>query len=88
MGDWNATVQAGIDDNAAQVLGPHTFDRSTLATPHGNDKVDDSRTRFLNFAIDNNMVAANTWFEKPDDTKSHTSCHASNARTPWDQGKI
>ena len=66
LGDFNARVQARITEEEAEVIGPHTFEKES-ANPFGrSDEVVNSRQLFINFLINNNMKAMNTYFQKGD----------------------
>ena len=64
MGDFNARLmeQLGHESN---VIGPHIFRNDTDNISQLSVNQQDNRFRFTSFCQEHELVATNTWFEKP-----------------------
>ena len=67
MGDFNARVQKAMTPEEEEFIGQYTFEPETADPLRKTDEVLDNRQLFCDFCSINNLKAANTQFQKPND---------------------
>ena len=78
MGDFNARIHKR-QSTTENSIGPYTFDKRRQRTVPPTESVEDNRRRLLAFTTSNQLMVANTWFQKPE----HKLATYRDIATPW-----
>ena len=64
LGDFNARIYKATTEAEASIIANWTFDRNNANPLDRNQESVDNRTLLINFCLSNDLIIANTFFQK------------------------